>query len=1278
MKKLLFSIICMTTMIAHAQNWVNLGSSDPTEVTVSVISNNSQTINLRAVTSGFNVTDVSENGVVFQRIGLPRAEFIGDEGSPELPIIHQMVAIPDCSGVSINTRVVSERTLNNYHVYPVPAQQAVMNADSTWFVQEVFCMNNTCYNANAFQPTSNVSITEVGQMRNQKYVNLEIAPIRYNPSSNSLNVATELEITIELNNANGQATANVGVFDNVVSHTMINHTPSGMTAEINDMRFGHGNVSWEPLENEASAGQIVADYLIICADQYYEPNNPDSEILRLAQHRANYNGYDVAIVNVNRVLELNFCHEGNDDYEIWGRNIRSFIQAVYDGCHANHTYDGHLGFVLLVGKPTYYSPTNPSQNNICNVPSFYDQRYQGLYNNNPIPTPCDYLFACVTQENEEYDDVADLFVGRFCVNKPDKSDLHNIVENTIYKEKNFNPIINNVLDAANGLRIEGQYNHGFFENTFYPYLQQLIGNHKTLVRANAEILGEEYSTALKEMLDAGAPLFIMHNHGGPTYWENGFGISQIENSNTMTQFCVSFSCLTGYIDYNIPCLAQNSTTLDNHRGFVGFLGAGRSIYFGCNLSDLTCLVPEAIYNHLSHITGEFILESLLSCRTRRHQFNLIGDPALNLFAKGYEVTNQITLDDTTYISHTVTVKNDGRIIAPQNSKIYIGSNAGIIVEPSGRLIVHNGTHIEGVQGQNSFLTIKGNNNGILNPGTSLTNINIKLLNPAMQEHYYQNMSGCTLFNSPILAKAISLGITGCDFNNRSDIKTFASCVTVSNSEFDQSGLATLGTLGTESIPHGAILPTIKTDVSNCNFSNCGSFEIYERCISDAAIYMANIANYRISRNNIENCISGLNLKNSGSSVTHKVTENDITYCSKDGIVVYNSFVDFKMNNISDNNGRGISIFNNSQTTCYENIEPTNGYQFIGRNASNQIYSSNTAFPAPFRYNKIAGNAAGRPCWIHHETLLASNNARCIDVKMNNWDNNVNFIPARVFNNPSLFCWDPFWNMAKAKQELEDDESMFVQAIQYYEDSSFLLAKQMFEQIINEHPESPFAVSALKELFSIEQYIDNDYTNLKNYYQHNEIIHEDTILNKVADFLSTQCEIKNNRFQEALNWYAIQLSNDSLSYQDSVFYIIDIGDIYLSMENDSTNKESLHEWYLANSDILPKSLSYHDQNTKYLLSTLPLTKSIAENEDEKPFNNNSFVSLYPNPTNGIITIEANEMRHITVFNTLGQVVFDTEVDGDRKLLNMEQYGTGVFFIRIETANSSFSRIVNVTK
>ena len=72
------------------------------------------------------------------------------------------------------------------------------------------------------------------------------------------------------------------------------------------------------------------------------------------------------------------------------------------------------------------------------------------------------------------------------------------------------------------------------------------------------------------------------------------------------------------------------------------------------------------------------------------------------------------------------------------------------------------------------------------------------------------------------------------------------------------------------------------------------------------------------------------------------------------------------------------------------------------------------------------------------------------------------------------------------------------------------------------------------------------------------------------------------------------------------------------------------------------------------------------------------SLYPNPTNGNITIEAEGMQRLTVVNELGQVVYDAEVSNDTETLNMSQFGAGVYMIRIYTESGMGVKRVSVIR
>ena len=69
-------------------------------------------------------------------------------------------------------------------------------------------------------------------------------------------------------------------------------------------------------------------------------------------------------------------------------------------------------------------------------------------------------------------------------------------------------------------------------------------------------------------------------------------------------------------------------------------------------------------------------------------------------------------------------------------------------------------------------------------------------------------------------------------------------------------------------------------------------------------------------------------------------------------------------------------------------------------------------------------------------------------------------------------------------------------------------------------------------------------------------------------------------------------------------------------------------------------------------------------DEKETGPTDF-SLYPNPTNGDVTIETEGMQRLTVANMFGQVIYDAEVSNDTRTLDMSQFGSGVYMIRIYT-------------
>ena len=72
------------------------------------------------------------------------------------------------------------------------------------------------------------------------------------------------------------------------------------------------------------------------------------------------------------------------------------------------------------------------------------------------------------------------------------------------------------------------------------------------------------------------------------------------------------------------------------------------------------------------------------------------------------------------------------------------------------------------------------------------------------------------------------------------------------------------------------------------------------------------------------------------------------------------------------------------------------------------------------------------------------------------------------------------------------------------------------------------------------------------------------------------------------------------------------------------------------------------------------------------------SIYPNPTSGDLHITATAMQHVTVFNTMGQVVYSLDVDTDEFVLNMGQFEVGVYMIRVDAAEGSSVKRIAVVK
>ena len=76
--------------------------------------------------------------------------------------------------------------------------------------------------------------------------------------------------------------------------------------------------------------------------------------------------------------------------------------------------------------------------------------------------------------------------------------------------------------------------------------------------------------------------------------------------------------------------------------------------------------------------------------------------------------------------------------------------------------------------------------------------------------------------------------------------------------------------------------------------------------------------------------------------------------------------------------------------------------------------------------------------------------------------------------------------------------------------------------------------------------------------------------------------------------------------------------------------------------------------------------------------NDNVAVYPNPANSRFTVEAQGLKHVTVYNTIGQMVYDANCDGNSTVINLSNVESGVFMVRIATENGSFTKRITMIK
>ena len=1256
MKRIIFLTLTIAfyTTALWSQNWTGFGKSEPAEPEINVTRSDNQQVSFTVQTFGFYSKTIKEAGVNYQRLSIPDCGVTDITGEPEIPVINKRIAVPECSSISYTVQITAYQTLSNYRVYPSPELQ--QNSNDVF--EEVFFINPLSYQQNSFIPEVNYNIAETGSLRNQRFVSLDIFPIQFNPVTNQLTVNTEITVTLTFNNPTTDVNVNTGIFNNVATHTFLNYQDSGIKASINDKAFEkdgftQGKVKWINITDTSQADTIVADYIIICAGVFFDSHC--SEVQRIADFRSWYNGFDVAIVNVEHIIsdDVGFYFEGtpNDPADTTYKKeqrIRTFLRLVYEGQNAAHVYDGHLAYVLLIG--------DVDEGNM-GMPTSYQSGNYG-----------DYCYSCITRNStNQYAKVGSLFVGRFCV--PNDlglgiddgiTRLSNIVTKTINMESEFTfGGWRNNVHAGNSTSIN------FPANGYFTYMNNLLHNQNfTFVSTDYIASTEQFKIELISMLNEGAPYFGYHSHGNPDRWTSpdisaDFLMNSLEN-NFKTPFCSTTACLVGKFDWNQgTCLAEQMTTYSSEKGFVAIMS---SLILRPSEQNSAFYVPKAIYQYLSHITGEIWLGNVLS-NGGCWDLNFLGDPALNIMAQGFEVTRDITVENITNISCHVNVRNGATLTIPSSGTLNFQTNGKLIIESDGNLVIGANTQINGSSvGVTNAIHVNGGNITI-GTNTTFQNLNgIFLENGPINNSYsiYDDnklflISNVTFNNSPIYHSGCKLNMSNCTFNQGSNVLTIRSKSNIDGCVFNKTKFISDQSF----FPSNSLFGVSSTTIKNSKFTGTSSSN---------AIQIDNSASFVISGNEIKNYEKGIYLSSSGTTLSYNdglnmidaIYGNKVSGCDY-GVVLLNSVANFRKNTIFSN-WQGVHLLNNSYSAFNyipPYIAPMCVDQSIKLNSLYQLYTAANSFPTVFKWNEIIGS----PSFMLPPPLIywdVTGKVLVKNISYNYWGDNGSYSSAPNLYPSGVFNILPVWNPCTLITVPADPIEMSYQSgLDYFATGDYINAGLTFKELIETKPESQFAVAAMHELLAVEKATNNDFTSLRGYFS--SFTPADSTLFDVADFLAARCNVIERQWQPAIDWYENRIANPP-SYPDSIFAVIDLGDIHLRMEADTAGlelKSKLHFSYRF-PNIKPKSKLEYENTKSTLLATLPQKKQ-SQTQQPASGKNGQLKQNVPNPAAENSTFfyelfsEGNvEMK---IFNVLGQEVLNVP-------LNKKQRGTHQTVVSLE--------------
>ena len=174
---------------------------------VNVVESDYNQLSVHLRTPNIKVVETTLDGQTYAQLVVDGCVAHGVIGQPALPVAFSRIEVPFCNGTDIAVAHAIYDTIDGYTLgltQPVaPQQPSRLKSDTTAHPAKI---DNNCYATNAFVGQELATVRFIGTALDHNLGVLEIAPVRYNPATNSLIVCREAEITVAYRDPDPKAT----------------------------------------------------------------------------------------------------------------------------------------------------------------------------------------------------------------------------------------------------------------------------------------------------------------------------------------------------------------------------------------------------------------------------------------------------------------------------------------------------------------------------------------------------------------------------------------------------------------------------------------------------------------------------------------------------------------------------------------------------------------------------------------------------------------------------------------------------------------------------------------------------------------------------------------------------------------------------------------------------------------------------------------------------------------------------------------------------------------